>query len=80
MQKLYTSSAIDGLIDRYIKAGGKMHQIDEGVLGHGFLMLYDERDKLKTFIIREIYINHWQSEHTVRAYNKMPKKYMRYAQ
>ncbi len=30
---------------------------------------------LKTTIINEVYLNCWSSGHTIRVYNKMPKKY-----
>lgn len=32
-------------------------------------------DGLKTAVIREIPRNEWTSWHTIRMYNKMPKKY-----
>lgn len=61
------------LINRYINRGGNCVELIEGVLGFGVTMLYG--NGLKTFIIKEYYINEWTSGHTIRAYNKTPKKY-----
>lgn len=73
MQKNYSVNYIKNLIDKYIKKGGEVIELEEGVLGYGVTMLYGEG--LKTFIIKEYYINAWASGHTIRAYNKMPRKY-----
>ena len=73
--KLYPVETIDNLIRRYCDAGGEIYEMQEGVLGHGDLLLYHPTEKLKTVIVREKYINEWSSGHTVRAYNKMPTKY-----
>lgn len=74
---LYTISSTQKLIDEYTEKGGCVFQIQEGILGLGDLVLYDEREpaKLKTFVIREIALNEWSNAQTIRAYNKMPKKY-----
>ena len=48
-------------------------ELQEGVLGYGLCMLY--KKGLKTFIIKEYYINEWSSGHSIIGYNKMPKKY-----
>ena len=71
--KRYTLEAVENLIQAYIDKGGEMHQLEEGVLGHGLLMLTGE--SLKTAIIKEVFVNSWSSAHTVRFYNEMPKKY-----
>lgn len=75
MQSIYTVSSVEQLIQKYIEQGGEMLQMREGVLGCGDVLLYDPSGKLKTYVIREIYLNEWSSGQTVRAYNKMPKKY-----
>lgn len=74
-QTLYTSTSVDKLIADYMKAGGQMLQMQEGTLGCGDVLLYDEAGKLYTFVIREVYINEWSSGHTVRKYRKIPAKY-----
>ena len=71
--KRYTLKAVDGLISSYLDKGGEIHQLEEGVLGHGLLMLTGE--SLKTAIIKEVFLNSWSSAHTVRFYNEIPKKY-----
>ena len=72
---LYTCDSVGRLINQYIEAGGEILQMSEGVLGHGDLLLYDTKGKLKTIVIHEVYLNPWSSAHTVRKYNRCPKKY-----
>lgn len=71
--KLYSCKAIENLITRYLEKGGEVEEIEEGSLGYGFLILHG--DKLKTAIVKEVLVTTWSSGHTVRLYNKMPKKY-----
>jgi len=71
--KLYSSSAVDKLIANYIERGGETTELDEGVLGHGHLVLTG--DGLKTAVVKEVYINEWSSGHKVRFYNETPAKY-----
>lgn len=73
MATMYTTTACEELINRYIEAGGEAVTIEEGVLGLGLVVCFGEG--LKTAIINEVYINCWSSGHTIRMYNKMPKKY-----
>ena len=70
---LYTSTAIDQLINNYIEKGGEVTELEEGVLGHGHLLLHGAG--LKTTVVKEVYINEWSSGHKVRSYNETPKKY-----
>ena len=72
-ETLYTCSAVENLIDRYLAQGGEVATIQESTLGYGLTILYGEN--LKTTIVTEVYINEWQSAHKIRMYNKMPKKY-----
>jgi len=72
-QKLYSLSAIDNLISKYIEQGGEMETIKEGSLGCGIAMLSGEG--LKTCIITERYFNDSSSGHSVRFYNKTPAKF-----
>jgi hypothetical protein len=71
--QLYTSTAVEKLINRYIEKGGQVATIREGSLGHGTIVCHG--DKLKTAVINERYINEWNSGHTIRFYRKMPKTY-----
>lgn len=65
---------IGKLIEYYSeKEGYEPIQLEEGVLGHGKLLL--KAEGCKTCIIKEVYQNEWSSTHTVRFYNKCPKKY-----
>lgn len=71
--KLYGLKVIEHLIDSYHKQGGEVIVIREGVLGYGDMVLTG--DGLKTTVINERYINEWSSGHSIRLYNKVPKKY-----
>ncbi len=72
----YTLEVVEGLINHYIENGGECTEIREGVLGYGTLLL--TADGKKSVIINEVYLNEWSSAHTIRMYNKLPKKYEKY--
>lgn len=74
-QALYSCTAIEDLINRYVDAGGQFLTVEEGCLGYGLTILYSPENALKTFVIREVPVTSWTSAHTVRAYNKIPAKY-----
>lgn len=76
MKSVYTIESTQKLIDDYINAGGELFQMREGVLGLGDFVLYDISGKFKTYIVREVYLNEWSSGQSIRAYNKIPGKYM----
>ena len=71
--KNYSLSACENLMEKYLDAGGEAITIEEGCLGLGIVVCFGKN--LKTTIIKEYYINEWNSGHTVRMYNNMPKKY-----
>lgn len=73
MATTYTLTACENLIQKFIDNGGEIVTLEEGCLGYGLTVCYGEG--LKTAIIREVYLNEWSSGHTIRMYNKMPKKY-----
>jgi len=71
---MYNFQQIDKLIQRYSELENSItFQIWEGVLGSGNWIL--TAPGKKTAIINEVYVNAWQSTHTVKMYNKTPKKY-----
>jgi hypothetical protein len=73
--KTYTLESLEKLIDIYINQyNGVLFQVLEGCLGLGEILLYNAKGK-KTIIIKELYLNDWNCTHTVKKYNKMPKKY-----
>jgi hypothetical protein len=74
--KYYSSlESCEELIGRYVNEyGGEATTLEEGCLGLGTVLLHSAEGK-KTIIIKEFYINAWSSGHTIRKYNKMPKKY-----
>jgi len=75
--KKYSLQQCEKIIDRYInERNGELTQIEEGCLGLGFLILHDA-PKTKTVIIQEYFITSWSSGHTVKMYNKIPKKYQK---
>ena len=74
--KIYALQAIEELTQRYLYSGGEGETLEEGTLGLGTVILYGAPGK-KIIVIKEVYLNAWSSGHTVRMYNKMPKKYER---
>ena len=71
--KLYNLSVVKTLINEYIQLGGSTTTIQEGVLGYGITLL--EANGKKTCVIKEVYLSEWSSAHSIRFYNKKPKKY-----
>ena len=74
-RKLYTLSACENLIQKYLEIGGDVVTLVEGTLGLGLTVCYCEG--YKTAVITEIPLNCWESAHSVRMYNKMPEKYQK---
>lgn len=72
---LYAYTSIDEFIIRYIKKGGQAYCIDEGVLASGDWILFDKRGKLKSCIIKEVYISDYSSGQSLRKYRRLPEKY-----
>lgn len=73
VQNLYSLQAVENLIEKYIENGGEIITLEEGVLGYGKTLLIG--DGLKSVVITEIPLNCWSSAHSIRMYNKLPKKY-----
>lgn len=74
-RKTYSGSQVELLVNHYLECGGEMLELVAGGVGWGLTILYSFEEPLKTIIIREKYVNCWQSEHTIRCYKKMPEKY-----
>lgn len=70
---LYALEAVEQTVNNWIKAGGEISTVEEGVLGWGLTICHGEG--LKTAIITEVPLNERSSAHTIRVYKKMPKKY-----
>lgn len=73
MSALYSCTAVEKLIDAYVEKGGEVTEVEEGCLGYGLMILHGEG--LKTTVVKEVYVNPWQSAHTIRKYNKCPEKF-----
>lgn len=72
----YSLSAIDKLSAAYReKKGFCCDVISDGVLGYGIMVL--SAPGYKYAVVKEVPLNCWSSAHTVRFYNKLPKKYDR---
>lgn len=71
----YTLKSVENLIERYINKGGEVVTLSCGVLGYGTTLLIGKG--LKTIVITERYVSDWSSTHTIRKYNKTPKKYLK---
>jgi len=73
--KLYSLKSCESLIDTYVNTyKGVLTTIEEGVLGLGTLLLHSASGK-KCIVIKEVYLTPWSSGHTIRKYNKLPRKY-----
>ena len=70
--KVYTTGVSD-FVDSLINKGFELFTIKEGTLGWGTTVLV--KDGFKSVVIQERYLNDWNSGHTVRKYNKLPKVY-----
>lgn len=70
---LYDCTSVQELINKYLEREGVVYTIDEGVLGHGTLVL--SAPKCKYCIVQEVYLNEWSSGHKIRFYNNLPKKW-----
>jgi hypothetical protein len=71
----YRLSDCEDLISKYVNEyKGECQVIEEGVLGLGTILLHSAIGK-KVVLIKEVFLNEWSSGHTIRKYNKMPKKY-----
>lgn len=73
MAKLYSLNSCEDVINKYHELDGYVTEVEAGTLGYGITVCFGEG--LKTCIITEVYLNEWSSAHTIRFYNKMPKKY-----
>lgn len=75
--KHYTLASCEQLIYKYLHDfGGNIMEINEGCLGLGTILLYGAEGK-KSYLINEVYVSAWNSSHTVKTYNKLPKKYLK---
>ena len=70
----YTLANCERLISQYLELGGDVFTLSEGSLGLGTVICM--ADGYKTALIQEIYLNEWSSTHTIRQFNKTPKKYL----
>jgi len=71
---MYNYKQIERLISQYtVLENSNVVQTSEGVLGCGNWIC--EAPSKKTAIIKEVYVNSWNSTHIVKFYNKTPKKY-----
>lgn len=64
-ESLMTNAAIKGL---------EVTTIEEGCLGLGKVVI-DGGTEYKSYVITEVFLNEWSSDHKIRKYNKLPKKY-----
>ena len=72
--KHYTPGVCESLIYKYLhEFKGEVTVIKEGCLGLGTVLLSAEG--MKYVVIRERFQTSWSSTHTIRMYNKLPKKY-----
>ena len=73
-QSTYTNEAVENLFERYIERDGEITEVIEGSLGYGTTIC--TAHGCKSAVIQEVFVNSWSSTHTIRMYNKLPKKYI----
>lgn len=75
MATIYSYSAVEDLLNRYSDSGREWigYTIPGGLID-GMIIT---GDRLKTAIIKEVYLNEWSSGATIRLYKKIPAKYAR---
>lgn len=72
---MYSYRQIDKFLDKYSKIeNSEVIQTREGLLGSGDWVCIAPGKK--TAIIKEVFVNSWNSTHTLKLYNKTPKKYI----
>jgi len=71
--KTYTHQAVENLINQYVEKDGEILEIIEGCLGYGTVIC--SAYGCKYAVIEEVFVNAWQSTHTIKLYNNLPKKY-----
>jgi hypothetical protein len=71
--KNYSLKTVEKLINQYLDKGGEIIQIEEGCLGYGKMLL--SASGYKYAVVQERFVNSWVSTHTIRFYNKLPKKF-----
>jgi hypothetical protein len=73
MKNFISFETVQTLIENYLDKGGEISQIEEGCLGYGTMVL--SANGYKYAIIKEVFVNSWVSTHSIRFYNKLPKKF-----
>lgn len=69
----YSLNDCEELMCKYVNAGGMAITVDEGCLGLGIVVCFAEN--MQYAVIKEYYINHWSSGHTVAFYDELPNEY-----
>lgn len=73
--EIYSLKGVEEFIHKYVhEYSGHIAQIKEGCLGLGEVLLHGAPGK-KSVVIKEVFLNEWSSGHTIRMYNKLPKRY-----
>ena len=72
---LYSCKTVQKILNQYAELNGVIEELEEGSLGYGLIVCHGSG--LKTCVITEKFLNSWTSGHTIRFYNKMPKKYQK---
>lgn len=74
MNRSYSLSTLEKLIDDASKSGYEIIQVEEGVLGLGHMLLIAPTPGYYNFEIREEYRNQWSSSNTLRRFTKISKR------
>ena len=74
--RIYSNTAGENIIKKYIDKGGELQVFEEGcLLCYGLAICSGEG--LKFCILKEKYLNSWSSAYTIQLFNRLPKKYQK---
>ena len=72
--KTYSTSSTGKIINFLAENGYDLITIDEGTLGYGHIIALAPDDKHYNVEIQEVYLNEWNSGHTIRNFDKISKR------
>lgn len=72
-QKMYSCTAIDNYLEQLAEVGYECVNVDEGNLTSGDWICIPPTENKVYVIIKEVYVNCWQSAQTVQRCTKLSK-------
>ena len=72
--KTYSTNSTGKIINFLSENGYDLITIEEGTLGYGHIIALAPDDKHYNVEIQEVYLNEWNSGHTIRNFDKISKR------